>query len=230
MFRLPTDVWRPSDEDALARIDELYREQGVSGFGRWHLIERLRQIPHREIAAQVPLTGRILDIGSGRGGFTTYLALRGPDRRVCGIDNDATRLADALRVSRQLPNLTFQQGGLADLAAQPDRYDTILLMDILHHNPYADQEGIIRQAHALLVPGGRLVLLEAGDFPFLRYWGIWLCDFVLYFPWLTTCKYRNTDGWTELFARCGFTRTALTHITDRGICFTRKLLTFEKKP
>lgn len=228
IFWFLNTIYRECDKKLLENIDFLYKESKISKLSRWHLIERLSQIPHIRIESKIPESGTILDVGTGRGGFAVYTALKSSKRNVYGIDTDIKRLNDAIKVSQKINNCSFYNSDLNQLVNQGKKFDVILSMDILHHNTFKEQEKLIGLFLKLLNKNGKLVLLEPGDYPLFRYFMIWLFDFILYFPFLVTCKYRTENQWKTLFEKIGFTLLESEHITDRGLFFTRKIMVFEK--
>lgn len=218
---------RPCDEIYLKKIYDLYLKNGISKFACWHTVERLRQIPHIEIENKIPFEGRILDIGCGRGGFSAYISLKSSKREIYGIDSNPARIADALKINKNIQGLNFLNCGLSELTLKNEKYDVILIMDILHHNTYEEQKEIITQFNNLLKDDGKIVMLEPGDYPFYRHYWIWLSDYILY-PASTTCKYQTLNEWKNLYESFGFKLVDSEHIINRGFFFTRKIMVFEK--
>src|SRR6478752_1301271 len=70
---------------------------------RVHATVRWWSAPFPRIAAHLPQSGRVLEIGCGHGLFSTYAALGVPDRSVVGVDIDADKIALARRVAAGLP-------------------------------------------------------------------------------------------------------------------------------
>lgn len=114
---------------------------------------------------------RILDIGCGDGFHLEVLRDFGlPNWCLEGVDFDARAAALAQR-----KGLTVHQGLLADLALPEQAYDLAFLIQTVEH--LADPPGLLRQARALLRPGGRLVIVtdntDSWDNKLFgrRYWG-----------------------------------------------------------
>jgi SAM-dependent methyltransferase len=96
--------------------------------------------------------GRTLELGGGIGSFKDYL----PD--VVTTDIQAAPWLDLVADAQDLP---FADGS----------FDNIVLMDVLHHLPHPSR--FLAEAERVLVPGGRLVLMEPAitplSWPFYHY-------------------------------------------------------------
>jgi SAM-dependent methyltransferase len=103
------------------------------------------------------------DLGSGWGAFTLALAdLTGPDSVIYSVDRDRSALRQQQHaLSSRFPLVTLHQI-LADftspLALPP--LDGLVMANSLHFVDRARQEAAVLQAHDLLRPGGRLILVE----------------------------------------------------------------------
>jgi SAM-dependent methyltransferase len=101
------------------------------------------------------ITGQVIELGCGAGmGISTYI---GRVDRVYAVDHNEQLLR---RVKTRLPDhrvVTIQadlRGDWAELRGL--RADTMILMDVLEH--FADDADFLRNAKALLVPGGHLAI------------------------------------------------------------------------
>jgi 2-polyprenyl-3-methyl-5-hydroxy-6-metoxy-1,4-benzoquinol methylase len=106
----------------------------------------------------VPDARRILEVGCGEGAVTERLARVYPDAAIVAIDVDpaAGRLY-------QGPGgrVHFLHSTIQDFAAtSPDKFDLIVLADVLHHVPKELRRPLLDTARSLLAPGGQLAFKE----------------------------------------------------------------------
>jgi SAM-dependent methyltransferase len=140
-FRLVADIGR---EDAgfttLRRVEGLRRYNGFM----WKLLE--------------PFVGRrILEIGSGTGLMTRYLAGRG---QLTATDLDAEYVELLGRTFAGNPNVEVRQLDLATLGnngAVGNGYDTVICSNVLEH--IEDDTRALVSMRDVLAPGGRVVLV-----------------------------------------------------------------------
>ncbi|AUG75232.1 Methyltransferase domain-containing protein [Kitasatospora sp. MMS16-BH015] len=102
--------------------------------------------------------GRILEIGCGDGAVAERLVGALPDAEYVGIDVMAApgRLFRGDRARAE-----FRSVYSHDLRAEgPALFDLVLVVDVLHHVPPAQREALLRDAEALLAPGGTLIVKE----------------------------------------------------------------------
>jgi glycosyltransferase involved in cell wall biosynthesis len=140
-FRFVADVGR---EDAgfttLRRVEVLRRYNKFM----WDLIE--------------PFVGRrILEVGSGTGLLTRYLASRG-DLVATDLDGEYVELLG--RTYADNPHVAVRQldlGRLADADLERGRFDTVICSNVLEH--VENDQGALDAMHELLAPGGRVVLV-----------------------------------------------------------------------
>ena len=120
-----------------------------------------------ELAAGLSVTAshHILDVGSGIGGPARYLA----DRfgcRVTGIDLTAEFCDVARRVTEMLDLahlVAFHQGNALAMPFEAESFDGAYSMNVSMN--IADKDGLYREIHRLLRPGGWLVLSEIAQGP-----------------------------------------------------------------
>jgi len=144
------------------RLLSLYRTSPLPV--RAHVRVRWATCPFRAVAAQFPVSGRILEVGCGHGLLSLCLALSGPDRRVTGIDVDEAKLA-AARVAAGRAGLpaSFE---IVDGDALPEGpWEGIAIVDVLYLLSAADQVALLRSCAGLLAPGGVLVVKEMAPVP-----------------------------------------------------------------
>jgi len=110
-------------------------------------------------AQALPLPGRVLEVGTGKGRVTALLAKRLPGLTTIEIDKDAVRQAKLhatdLGVRRKIRFLT---GDGEHLPFSPRWFDSIVSANVLHHmkQPYRVLAEILR----VVKPGGKIVLTD----------------------------------------------------------------------
>ena len=106
----------------------------------------------------LPLNGRILDLGCGYGFLCYMLAFRSEERIVKGIDYDADKIETAQRGYSRNERISFEVG---DVTSFPlEKYNAIVIADVLHYLTPANQELTIKRAIAALEPGGTLIIRD----------------------------------------------------------------------
>ena len=140
-FRLVADVGREDDgAKTLLRMSVLHR------YGRflWEMIA-----PH--------VGRRVLEIGSGQGLMTTYLAAR---ERLVATDIDPDYIALLRRQFAGRPNVEIRTLDLARLAENglpAESFDTLVCANVLEH--VEDDRAALRGMRRLVAPDGRVVLI-----------------------------------------------------------------------
>lgn len=147
----------------------MLRHPALAVFGPLPLQERLFvrarlfTAPLQALADRV-VGRRVLDVGCGHGLLCAMVALGFPDREVVGIDPDPRKIDWARRSVGRLGNTRFEVTTVEKLAAlEPGSFDTVLVADVLYLLPEAAWPDFLAACHALLKPGGTLLLKEAED-------------------------------------------------------------------
>ncbi|MEE4659199.1 MAG: glycosyltransferase [Halieaceae bacterium] len=106
------------------------------------------------LAEWVPEASVVMDLGTGSGELGAWLT-REKRCTVDGIEMSAEHIAQASPHYRRLEQVDLEQ---ADALAifESGSYDRVVLADVLEH--VRDRENLLRQAAALLKPGGELLL------------------------------------------------------------------------
>jgi SAM-dependent methyltransferase len=155
----------PARDDAFEAAVERTRGRydAVAPAHRYYVAGKLAFDPVFKLLAELGQLGRVLDLGCGRGQLALLLLELGRATRVVGLDSDA----DKIEVARKAgPEGDFQ---IADVAhAELPLADTILLIDVLHYLPLAEQDALLVAARRALAPGGRLLVRELDGDPSAR--------------------------------------------------------------
>jgi SAM-dependent methyltransferase len=100
----------------------------------------------------------IADLGAGDGTFALLLAQRA--RRVIAVDTSANMIevgrAQALR--HGIRNVDFRLGDMEEIPIAANKVDLVFFSQSLHHALHPARA--LEEAHRILIPGGRLVLLD----------------------------------------------------------------------
>jgi len=132
------------------------RYRGAARADRMYVAAKLASDPIAGELARLGWLGDVFDAGSGRGQLGLLLVELGAVRSVFGIDWDERKVEVARRAARDAAR--FEAGDLRN--AELTAADTVLLFDVLHYLPAADQDRILGRLAACLRPGGRLVLRD----------------------------------------------------------------------
>ncbi len=151
------------DARRLARVMARRRETSEQFFatsaGEW---DRLREEMFGRAFVPAALVGLLPrdwvmgDLGCGTGAMLPVLAPH--VARVIGVDASEEMLAAARARASHLPNVELRAGVLESLPLENDSLDAATLMLVLHH--LASPVDALREAARVLVPGGRLLIVD----------------------------------------------------------------------
>jgi SAM-dependent methyltransferase len=169
LARAETDAWATVEADE-RRLEARLRERRddahrffAGAAGEWDRVRTEAWGREFELAVLRALPSpdwTIADLGCGTGAFTLELAKSGA--RVVGVDGSASMLRVARRVTRDFPNVELHEAPLEALPIADGSCDLALLVLVLSY--VAELEPVLREAHRILAPGGRLVAVDA--FPY----------------------------------------------------------------
>jgi ubiquinone/menaquinone biosynthesis C-methylase UbiE len=122
----------------------------------------LREVLWEEIAAGLPEDERILDVGCGGGQIAVDIARSRPFAAITGVDlsEDQIRRAQArVTQAKVTGRVSFMQGSALDLPFPDESFDVVLSIASIKH--WSDQARGLSECIRVLVPGGKLVVVEA---------------------------------------------------------------------
>jgi ubiquinone/menaquinone biosynthesis C-methylase UbiE len=119
---------------------------------------------------------RFLELGSGTGIATRFVAQAFPEARITALDLSAPYTKHARRALREFERVDPIQGDAANLDFGDERFDAVYSVFLFHELPLPVRELVLSESSRVLRPGGFLGLvdsLQKGDDPELD----WALDF-----------------------------------------------------
>lgn len=108
---------------------------------------------YQQAVEGLPIRGaRVLEIGSGRGGGSRYIARYHAPASVTGLDYSRQTVELARRLNSDTPALTFQTGDAEQLPFPDNSFDIVVNIESSHC--YADVPAFAREVSRVLAPGG----------------------------------------------------------------------------
>jgi ArsR family transcriptional regulator len=158
-FESADDPVSRADEARLKEVLRLRKESFVA-----HGSSERQLVPGRSWAAWARALGmllpplRVADLGCGEGYLTIETARWA--RTVVAVDRspDVLARAQALAARRGVANIEWIVGDLETLPLDSTSVDVVLFSQALHHA--ADPAAALAEAYRILVPGGRVLLLD----------------------------------------------------------------------
>lgn len=171
--------------------------------GEYHPEGHLEQarIVQRQMAAVG--AGRVLELASGKGYNSSYLAAQHPEVEFRGVDVTPLHVRMARRKGRRQANLRFERADFQQLPHPDESFDLVFVVEGLCHA--FDVAGALREVHRVLRPGGRFVVME----PFRRPGFELARPSVQYAARLVEASFAidsfpAVDAWLELARETGF--------------------------
>ena len=162
-----------------------------------------------------PLEGRrVLDVGSGGGILSESLARLGAD--VVGIDPAPNNIVVSERHAAEVGlRVDYRCTTVETLTKESGRFDAVLVMEVIEH--VKDVPGFLRDAAALVAPGGLLVGATLNRTMKSYALAIVGAEYVL--RWLP----RGTHDWRQFVTPAEFkafmSRAGLTHVAEAGVTY-----------
>lgn len=101
---------------------------------------------------------RVLELASGKGFNSTFLAKENPDIEFVGIDLTPEHVEHSQKNSQGIANLKFEQGNFQNLQFSDDSFDLIFEVESVCHA--TDMRKVLSEAHRVLKPNGNFVVID----------------------------------------------------------------------
>jgi 2-polyprenyl-3-methyl-5-hydroxy-6-metoxy-1,4-benzoquinol methylase len=138
---------------------------------RFHVRARWWSCPFPAIERHVPVAGRVLEVGSGHGLLSLYLALSCPTRSVVGVDIDLHKviLADGARARLEPGEAEVEFHAVEPGVLPAGPFDAIVINDVLYLMPEAMRRAVLDGCIERLAPDGVLLVKELDVAPRWKY-------------------------------------------------------------
>ena len=144
------------------------------------------QLYHHTVEKLAVQDKTVLEVGSGRGGGTSYIARYLNPKKITGIDYSKNAITLCNRIHNE-HNLEFVEGDASDLPMEDDSQDIVVNVESSHCYPSIPQ--FLSEVKRVLKPGGL-------------------------FAWTDVCPTEAVDDYEEAFNTCGMKTIDYYQITD----------------
>ncbi len=108
---------------------------------------------YQQAVEGLPVEGkRVLEIGSGRGGGSRYIARYHAPASIVGLDYSPDTVRRARCINKDTPSLTFETGDAENLPFADGSFDIVVNIESSHC--YGDVPSFAREVSRVLAPGG----------------------------------------------------------------------------
>jgi 1-acyl-sn-glycerol-3-phosphate acyltransferase len=123
----------------------------------------------------VPLQGKILDVGCGFGPMCYMLYFTSPKRTITGIDYDEEKIITANHCFSKTDQINFEHSNVLNYTFE--KYDAIILADMLHYLQPEQQKMTIEKCIDHLNPGGIVIIRDGNKDAARKHKGTELTEF-----------------------------------------------------
>ncbi|HUS70572.1 MAG TPA: methyltransferase [Anaerolineae bacterium] len=151
------------DKAQLPSMEESLRRDPATARNFLLALHDLALLNGSALPEYVDLTGRhkLLDVGGGVGSFSILLAQKNPELHAVVLDlPPVAELAEETIASHGLSDRISFQAGDYRAGSLGERYDVVLLSNILHDNSEESCQQLLAKAHRALTDGGLVVVNE----------------------------------------------------------------------
>ncbi|MES1214371.1 MAG: 1-acyl-sn-glycerol-3-phosphate acyltransferase [Bacteroidota bacterium] len=161
--------FRSKYEEVRAEIEQpaYFKEQLIRNYLykgpvlEWYMRIKLRlENNYEQFNDLMPHKGKLLDIGCGYGFMSYMLHFTGKEREITGLDYDEEKIKTAANCFSKNEKINFIHTDILDFSFE--RYNGIIISDVLHYLQQNEQKIVIERCIGSLDRGGVLVIRD-GD-------------------------------------------------------------------
>ena len=105
------------------------------------------------VASQIPMKdGKILEVGSGRGGGSSFVSRYHHPKSITGVDYSKSAIKLSNELHGNVDNLFFKLGDAEDLPFKDNTFDAVINVESSHC--YGNMERFLNEVSRVLKPGG----------------------------------------------------------------------------
>ena len=197
---------RHAHESACARVASQFPQRWLRGY----VGSKLLRDPVFEAAYGLLSKSDkpILDVGCGVGLLAFYLRERGCNQRILGLDVDARKIRQGIRIERRVyDDIEFRcQDALKEL---PEFEGDVVLFDVLHYLAPSEQASLLQRLARCVAPGGTLLVRDCPREKGMRFRMTWAAEkFAQLISWnlRRPLHFPSRESITEAFGETEFDR------------------------
>ncbi len=214
----------------------LHSKQGAMHFplyfktgreGRSHAEGLLQQPLHIQKKVRETNAMRILELGSGQGFNSIFLAEQNPHAEVIGVDLTPSNIAQSKRQAKykEVENVRFKECNFEQLHFADNSFDLVFAIESLSHSQHI--EHALSEAQRVLKPGGQLIVFDGflqqpieviTDENLKKAAQLFTIGFAMH-------DFRPIKSWLEVAEKAGF---QLLHQEDLSVETLPNLINFQK--
>ena len=105
------------------------------------------------VASQIPLEGlKVLEVGSGRGGGTSFISRYYNPSTITGLDYSASAIKLSKKLHGNISNINFVKGDAESLPFDDNSFDAVINVESSHC--YGNMESFVGEVYRVLKKGG----------------------------------------------------------------------------
>jgi len=158
-------------------IFQLISNYDTSLFTKVFLFLRWISAPFKKMETLCPQKGLILDIGCGHGLFDLFLIIKSKNRIIYALDPDKKKATPTRALNKKINNIFFFKNSFKNFSTK-EKFDAILLIDLLYLLSSKEKRSLLEKAKTLLKPNGKILIKTINYSPTFKFLLCYLQEFI----------------------------------------------------